>query len=124
MVDTLQQTLRPLCFMCFIMGLGFYLRKQSKLQWISHLHILYSLIIWFAYTCLFLYMIFYFKRKVLFESAATEITEDSNLLLSITSVIMSFYHQKVFLVRQQSVKFKFLYYNQSLFFKFFKCLLL
>ena len=98
MVVTLQQILRPLFLTCFIMGLGFYPRKQSKIRWIAHLNVLYSLSIWFACVYLFFYMSIYFTRKTLIDSAIMEIAEESYFLLSLIHTIMSFYHQKVFLI--------------------------
>ncbi|XP_036140807.1 uncharacterized protein LOC114255496 [Monomorium pharaonis] len=95
MVDTLQRILHPLLFMCFVVGLTFYPKKRLKIQ-VTCLNILYSLTIWFAYTCIFSYIYINFTREILFESIAMEIGVASNFLLSIISVIMSFYHQKRF----------------------------
>lgn len=86
------------------MGLGFFPRKRSKIRWIDHLNILYSVTFWLAYTYLIFYLRNYFTEKIFFDSIAMELCEESNFLLSIVSVIMSFYHRKVFLVRQ-CVKF-------------------
>ncbi|XP_011868447.1 PREDICTED: uncharacterized protein LOC105562317 [Vollenhovia emeryi] len=93
---TFQQSLRPLFFMCFIMGLGSLSKNQSNIRWVVHLNVLYSLIIWSAYMYLFFYINVHFAQEILYETLAIKMCEMCNFLISITYVIMSFYHQKRF----------------------------
>jgi len=97
MVVTIQQVLRPLLIMCFIMGLGAYPIKQpnSRIRWITYLSILYSLMIWFSYAYLLYYITNLFTWKVLYHNVVTVIMLAMNIFTSITSAIINFYHQKV-----------------------------
>lgn len=95
MVNTVQQALCPFSVMCFIIGLGFYPRKQSKIWWTAYLSILYSLIIWFIYFYILYYIITFFTIKVLFRTPIAVIVTIINIFTLIVSVVMSFYHQKV-----------------------------
>lgn len=97
MVTTVQQVLRPLLMMCFIMGLGTYPMTQSylRIQWIVYLSILYRLTIWFSYAYLLYYTITLFKWKVLYKNTIFQVIEASHIIAAIICMIMSFYHQKV-----------------------------
>lgn len=97
MTATIQQTLRPFFVTCFIIGLGIYPIKQSNSRtwWIVFLSILYSLIVWFIYAYLFYYIITLFTWKVLFRSDIVAFTVEINIFITVISVIMTFYHQKV-----------------------------
>lgn len=95
-VNTVQQALRPFSVMCFIIGFGFYPRKQSKIWWNAYLSILYSLIIWLTYFYLLYYIITFFTLRVLFRTPIAIMVTIINIFTLIVSVIMSFYHQKVY----------------------------
>ncbi|XP_011868444.1 PREDICTED: uncharacterized protein LOC105562313 [Vollenhovia emeryi] len=96
MGDTLQQVLCPFFIMCFIMGLGFYPKKQLNIRWIAKLNILYSVTKWLVYIYLLLHTLTNIGEKILFHSANVAIVEKTNFLLSIISAITSFYYQKRF----------------------------
>ncbi|XP_029665626.1 uncharacterized protein LOC115237014 [Formica exsecta] len=97
MVTTIQQALRPFFIMCFIMGLGVYPIKRSKLniRWIIYLSTLYSLIIWFVYAYFFFY-VWNFTLKVIYSSYLNMVIMTFNILSLFISVIMKFCYQKRF----------------------------
>lgn len=94
-VTTVQQALRSFFVICFIVGLGFYPKKQPRIWWMTYLSIIYSLTIWFIYAYFFYYIIILFKLETLFRGSTVLIVTEINIFTLIVSVIMSFYHQKV-----------------------------
>ncbi|KAL6422647.1 hypothetical protein ACFW04_010706 [Cataglyphis niger] len=94
---TIQQALYPFFIMCFIMGLRVYPMKRSKLKirWIINLSILYSLIIWFAYSYILFYVLKFFTIKVIYSNPLNMVVTMINILSVFMSVIMNFcYHKK------------------------------
>lgn len=97
MSTTIQQSLRPLFLIYFIMGLGVYPTKQlkSKFRWIAHLSILYSLTIWFIYGYVLFFTFTIFSPKLLFWSITGIVIMATVNFNAITSAILIFYHYKV-----------------------------
>ncbi|XP_029665574.1 uncharacterized protein LOC115236975 [Formica exsecta] len=98
MVTTIQQALHPFFIICFIMGLGVYPIKQSKLKLrcIIYLSTLYSLIIWIAYTYFLFYTLNLFTLKVIYPTPINMVVTATNILSLFISVIMKFCYQKRF----------------------------
>jgi hypothetical protein len=92
MMVTIQQVFRPLFVLSFIVGLRFYSIKQSKskYQWIGYLYILYFSTVWFTYSFFFYYMLIKF-----YEIKGVAIILGMGVLTTLTSAILSLYHQKV-----------------------------
>lgn len=97
MAVTIQQVLRPLLIARFVLGLGVYPIIQSKLKiwWIKYLSIVYTLIIWFAYSYVFCYTVTSFTFNVIFRTITHKIILVINVLTIIMSVIMSLWYEKV-----------------------------
>lgn len=97
MVTTIQQALRPFLITYFIMGLNFYPMKQSssKIPWIKYLSILYSLIIWSVYACVYNHTLTLLTFKILYPSIIHLIPVISNNITTIVSAIMNIYYQEV-----------------------------
>ncbi|KAL6422638.1 hypothetical protein ACFW04_010698 [Cataglyphis niger] len=98
MITTIQQGLRPLFVICFIMGIRTYPTKQEKpmIRWSTYLSILYSLIIWFSYAYIFYYTTNLFTWKLLFGSIIGIVVININIFIMIISIITNFYYQKIF----------------------------
>ncbi|XP_067203584.1 uncharacterized protein [Linepithema humile] len=101
MSTTIQQGLRPLFLMCFIMGFGIYPIKQlSKLRfhrWIAYLSILYLLTIWFVFGYVFFYTFTNLSLKVIiFWNITNMVIMAIQYFTAIASTILIFYHQKKF----------------------------
>lgn len=98
MSATIQQGLRPLFLMCFIMGLGVYPIKQSNRsrfhKWIVYLSILYFLAIWFVYGCVLFYILTIYSWKI-FPTITAKIILIINTFTAMMSAILIFYYQKV-----------------------------
>ncbi|XP_072754245.1 uncharacterized protein [Anoplolepis gracilipes] len=94
MITSIQQALCPFLVTYFILGLSPYPMKQpkfNKIPWITYLSILYSLIIWFAYAYIYYYLVI---QKKLYPSTIHLFSAVINILTTVTSTIMSFYHQE------------------------------
>jgi len=103
MASTIQEVLRPIFFMYFIIGIGVYPKQsKSKIQRIMCLSIVYSLIIWFAYGYLLYHTIVIFTLGKLYRSSVTANVLKISIVIAITCVIMNFFYQKVLLLYDSS----------------------
>lgn len=99
MTTTIQQAVRPLFIMCFIVGLGVYPLKKSrpKIKWITYLSILYSLTIWFIYWY-FLYCGMSSHSLIsIFRTNIIIINMGINMIIANISTILNIYHDKVYI---------------------------
>ncbi|XP_067203252.1 putative gustatory receptor 28b [Linepithema humile] len=96
MASTIQEVLRPFFVMCFIIGIGVYPMKQPKpeIRRTIYLSILYSLTIWFAYGYFLYNTLNIFTLKKLYRSTFTIAVFIINIVITITSMIMTFFYQK------------------------------
>lgn len=97
MTVTIQQVLRPLLIVRFVLGLGVYPITQLKLkiQWIKYLSMVYILTIWFAYSYVFYHTVTFFTFNVIFRSIPHKTILVMNVSITIISVIKSLYYEKV-----------------------------
>ncbi|XP_067207060.1 uncharacterized protein [Linepithema humile] len=101
MSTTIQQGLRPLFLMCFIVGLGVYPIKQSNKsrfhRWIVPISVLYFLAIWFVYGYVLFYTFTTFSLKIIFFRNITIMAiMATQSFTTIASTILIIYHQKKF----------------------------
>ncbi|XP_067203929.1 uncharacterized protein [Linepithema humile] len=97
MASTIQEILRPLFVMCFIIGIGVYPTKQRKSESrrIIYLSILYSLTIWIIFCYLLYYTIITFTLRELYRSTITTTVLITEIVTIIITVIMNHFYQKV-----------------------------
>lgn len=100
MTTTIQQAVRPLFIVCFIVGLGVHPLKKSKpkIKWI-YLTILYSLTIWLIYCFFVHYMLITSSHSLisLFRTSFITISAIINMIIAIISTILNIYHDKVYI---------------------------
>jgi len=88
MANSIEQAIRPLFLMWYILGLGVYTSKP-------YLSTLYNVTMWCAYSYLFYYTVFAVKAEKWFLATSTLINNGTNLFVTITSIIMSLRQHKV-----------------------------
>ena len=89
MIESIEQAIRPLFLMWHILGLGVYTSKP-------YLSTLYNVTVWCAYSYLFYYTVFTVKAEKWLFASSTLISNGINILVSITSIIMSLRQYKVY----------------------------
>jgi len=88
MMESIEQAIHPLFLTWHILGLGVYTSKP-------YLSTLYNVTVWCAYSYLFYYTVFAVNAEKWFSASSTLICNGINLLVSITSIIMSLCRYKV-----------------------------
>jgi len=95
-MPTIQQALRPLSVTCFIVGLNVYPfnGSRSRIGWSEYLSLLYCLTVWFVYGYILYYVVIFFSLISLlpYDMLYTMLV---NIPITITSVIVNIYHDKV-----------------------------
>lgn len=91
-VTTLEQATRSLFLTSHVLGLGVHTPGKF------YLSIFYNVILWSAYSYLHYYMVIALKVEKIFLVTSTIIINALNYLMSITSVIVSLYQRKVYIL--------------------------
>jgi len=93
MITNVRQAVYPLLLICSIFGIGTYSPKKI------YLNILYNLIVWTSYGCIYYYAVTALKAGIWLQSVSSMIYIQIGVFSTITFIIMSIYRNKVFIYR-------------------------